>query len=109
MRRDKKNLVPLFFLMVLFWGMLVAMVVLVDPFVLKDFPIENSYSLFFVVVFLAIFFLLSLVIGSARRGLIYSVGIVIFLGLRLIRLGNVVNGALLFGLVMAIDYYFENR
>jgi len=108
-RREKKQLLPLILLTILFWAMLVLIIVKVDPLVLKNFPIQDSYGLFLGIVFMAWFFLLALIFNNTRRGFIYALGIALLLGLRLIRLGNIVNGVLLFGLLVVIDFYLANR
>lgn len=108
-RREKKNLLPLIVLTVIFWGMLGAMIVLVDPLVIRDFPIVSAYFGFFLTLFLAVFFMVTLIMNNTRRGLLVSVGVTVFFVLRLIRLGNVVNAVLLFSLLGVIDFYFSNR
>lgn len=108
-RRDKKRLLPLILLILIFWGSLLAIVFLVDPFILRDFPFTNSYLAFFLIFFFAWFFLLTLLMNNTRRGFYYSLGLSVFLALRLIRLGNIVNGVLLLSLLVVIDFYFTNR
>ena len=96
-------------LTIIFWGSLSAMMVLVDPLVIRDFPIANAYFGFFLTLFLAVFFIVTLILNNTGRGFLVSLGITVFFILRLIRLGNVVNAVLLFGLLGVIDFYFSNR
>ena len=108
-RREKKRVLPLVMLTLLLWGALVAMVVWVDPAVIKDWPWQSVYFIFFLVWWLAWFFGLTLVLNNTRRGGLYALATTGVLMLRLIRLGNIVNVMLLVGLIVVIDFYFSNR
>jgi len=108
-KAKKRQYLPLAILTVLMWVVLGAIVILVDPLILKDFPFTNSYLIFFIVWFLTWFFSISLILLSSKRGFLYSTMLTIVLMLRLIRLGHVANLVLLVGLTVAIDFYFSSR
>jgi len=101
--------VPLIALTLTFWSLLLGMVFWVQPQIIKDFLLPNSYLIFFVIFFLAWFFLLTLVINNTRRGLIYGLGVLMIAILKVMRLGNIINLVLLAGVMMMVDFYLLNR
>ncbi|MBI2009671.1 MAG: hypothetical protein HYS86_00695 [Candidatus Chisholmbacteria bacterium] len=108
-RREKKTTLPLLVLTCLSFGGLGFLLWQVDPLVVRDFIWAGVYVPFFGVFFLAWFFLITLVLNNSRRGLLYALVLTVILILRLVRLGNVVNVALLLALTVAIDFYFQSR
>lgn len=109
MHKNKKALWPLIILSLLTWGMVVAMIFFVEPILIKDLLIPDSYILFFGLMFLAVFFGLTLISRSVYRGLLTAFGVTLFLWLRVLRLGNVVNALLLLALILIIDFYIRSR
>lgn len=61
---------------------------------------------FAVLLFFALFFLSSLILGNARRGLFLSVGVLLFMGLGYYGAGTWLNFLLLVGVLVAIEYAF---
>lgn len=102
-------MLPLLLLTCLSFAGLGFLVWQVDPLVVRDFLWPGTYIPFLGVFFLAWFFFISLVFNNSRRGLLYAGVLTTILGLRLVRLGNVVNVALLIALTLAIDFYFQSR
>jgi len=92
---------PLIILTVIFWVALVGTIFWVDPEILKGG--------FLFIFFGAWFFLLTLLLNNTRRGLLYGLGLTIMLGLRMMRLGNIINLILLLSVVVVVDFYFLNR
>ncbi len=78
----------------------------VDPEKVADVLIPNSYLPALALVFGGFFWLLSILFMSAKRALRWSVGIAIFLSLRIHGYGSVLNGALILGVIIMSDYYF---
>jgi len=85
------------------------MVFFLDPETIKDILIPNFYLPFFVSLFLALFFTLSIIFINTKKGLIFSLGIICFFILRLFGLGNVLNVFLILGLLLAFNYYFTHH
>lgn len=106
---EGKNYLPALLLTVFFWGLVFLIVLKVDPLILADFPIRGSYFLFFLMVFLAVLFLSSLVLANSRRGLLVAVAVVVIGYLRLLKLLNPLNLILLIGLLIGIELYFRSE
>ncbi len=68
------------------WGSLVVVIVYVDPLLLKDFFIPNSYSPFFVLLEIVIWYTLALIFKSPLKSLLVSSTIVLGIGLTVARL-----------------------
>lgn len=102
-------MLPLLLLTLLSWAAVGAVIWAVDPLVVRDFLWRDAYISFFVLVFLAWFFLLSLLFNNSRRGFLYAMTLTTILLLQLVRLGNIINVVLLVALSFAIDFYFHSR
>ncbi len=98
------------------YGLLVAMLVAnwltitwvvfkVDPEKLKDVIFPNTYFPMLFLLFGGLFFLLSILFLSARRALRWSFGICFFIYLRIQGLGSLLNGVLVLGILIVIEYY----
>ncbi len=109
MVRRGKNLWPLILFAIVGWVLVAGMIIGVDPLIIRNIPVANSYGVFLGIGFGALFCTLTLIFRQSRRGLIYSAMIIIFLSLRLTRLDNIVNVALLIMLAIIVDFYFSNR
>ena len=99
----RKNYLPTLILTLVLWGLMAAMIIWVDPQLVKDILIPGAYLPFFVVFWPASFFSLALLIGNSGRGMLAATGINIFLLLRVFGFGNWLNLVLIAGIVMAID------
>lgn len=107
--RQQRNFLPALVLTLLWWLLLAVVIIFVDPQILADFPLTGSYSLFFFFLFLAVWFLASLLLINTRRGFLVALGTVVFLVLRLNQLGSWLNGLLLAGVLVAIEYQLHQR
>ena len=99
----RKNYLPTLILTLVLWGLMAAMIIWVDPQLVKDILIPGVYLPFFVVFWPASFFTLALLLGNSRRGMLAATGINIFLLLRVFGFGNWLNLVLIAGIVIAID------
>jgi hypothetical protein len=108
-QHEKKRYLPSLVLTVVFWLMVAAIILGVDPQVLANIPFENSYVLFFVPLFLAVLFMSSLLLGNTRRGLLTATGVVIYGLLRIWGLGNWLNSMFIVGAFGAFEFYFNKR
>ena len=92
-------------LTVLMWVLIVAMIVFVDPDVVRDLIIPGSYILMGSLLFFGFFLLTTIIFLSAKRGLIWTMGIMVFLYLRIFGLGTLLNGALILGILLSKEIY----
>jgi hypothetical protein len=95
--------------MIISWITLVFIIYFIEPELLKDIFIINSYAPFFINLFLALFFALALIFNNSRRGCIIALGITIFLILRIHTLGNVLNALLIASSIFSLEYYFTRN
>lgn len=65
--------------------------------------------LFMFVTFLTCFFASALIFANTRRGLLFSIGVVIFMTLRYFEIGNYLNVLLLSGVILSFEYYFTRQ
>jgi len=108
-KRIKKNFIPTLSLAIFFWLSWGLIVWFIEPTTIKDLIIPSSYSLFFLSLGPALFFSLALICRHSRRGLSFSLAIILFLILRLLGLGNLLNLILILGSVIALEVYFAKR
>ena len=87
------------------WLAVAAMVYFVDPDSIKDILFTNSYLPMMVLIFGGIFLLTSIIFMSARRALRWTLGIIIFIYLKIWEMGTAVNAFLIFGLLGSLELY----
>lgn len=102
-KQTKRNFLPTLLLTFVLWLLLVSFVYFVDP---ASF---GAVPAFFVLSFLALLFTFSIILGDKRRGTVISVGISMFMVLRLVGLGNVLNLLLIAGIVTSIMVFIGNE
>src|SRR5688572_21269915 len=103
--KEHKNYLPALLLTVLFWTLWVLTILFVDPVVLADFPLRGSYFVFFLLGFLAIWFLASLLFASRRRGLLLALFLLALGYLRLWKIDSWINLILLIAVVVGYEIY----
>ncbi|OGV91453.1 hypothetical protein A2783_01460 [Microgenomates group bacterium RIFCSPHIGHO2_01_FULL_45_11] len=108
-RTNRKNFFPTVIVNLLFWGITGFMIIFVDPALIKNIILPESYLPFFISLFIALFLTLSLILSHTRRGFFVSTVIISYLFLSLKGLGNLVNAFLLVGLVITLEYYFSQK
>ena len=96
----RKNFLPAFFLTVLLWILLTSFIFLTDP----DTPL--ALPAFFLIVLIILFFTFSLIFANKRRGLIASFATTLFLLLRYLGVGNILNLLLIIGAAISFEYFF---
>lgn len=104
-RNHKKRYGLLLGLLVLNWMALGLTIWKVDPESIKNFIVPNIYLPMLVLVFGALFWLFAVLFLSAKRALRWALGVTFFLMLRFLSLGSLVNGGLILGILLAIEYY----
>lgn len=108
-KRKKTRFWLSFVLGLFFWMVWLLIVFFVEPETLSDLPFSFGYWPFFTSLGLALFFSLALIFRSSRRGLFFSLGIILWLVLRLLDLGNWLNGILILGTIIGLDLYLSKR
>lgn len=99
--RLRKNFFPTAIIIVLLWTLITLFIYFVEPNQLAAIPI------FFVLLFFSLLFTTSTIFANSRRGLITSLALIIFLLLRYIGVGNIINFLLLAGIVISTEIYFS--
>lgn len=101
--RKRKNFLPTLLLTMLFWLLLVVIVFLVDP------EVFGAKILFFIILFLALLFSFSILLGNKRWGLIISTSLTFFAVLRSFGVGNALNLILISGVAVVAEIYFSRK
>ena len=99
----RKNFFVTLLFIIMLWIFVVVTIFLIDP---SDF---GAVPLFLFLLFLAIFFTSSAMIIHTRRGFLTASAITIFLILRVLGVGNVLNLLLLAGLTITLELYFSKN
>ena len=92
-------------LTVIDWILVGLMIWRVDPGIVKDLIIPNSYLPMGVLLFGGIFFLLSIILLSSVKALRWTIGIMLFVYLRAWGLGSIINGLLILGMLICLELY----
>jgi hypothetical protein len=101
--KKRKNFFPTLLVTIVLWAIVGLWIYFIDPDVFAAIP------LMLFLVFLALLFTLSTLLGNTRRGFILALGTVSFLILRLLGIGNILNALLLLGLLTTVEFYFIKR
>ncbi|KKU22573.1 MAG: hypothetical protein UX88_C0019G0003 [Candidatus Woesebacteria bacterium GW2011_GWC2_47_16] len=99
----RKNLLPTLAVTLILWGLLAGLIFFVEPDSVPAIPI------FFLLVFLAFLFSFSLLFAHTRRGLVAAGAAALFLILRYLGVGNVLNLFLIAGLAVTAELYFSKN
>jgi len=94
-------------LTIVWWGLLISLVIKVDPNIVADVGIKGAYLPFLVLLFLAVSFTLGLVRKNKFKGIVGGTLITLTFILALINMANELNLILMLGLVAAIEYYWH--
>lgn len=100
-KNKRKNFLPSLAATIVLWLTIACMFYFTDPF---DF---GRIPLLLVLVFTAILFTTSIIFANTRRGIITASTLTLFLILRYLGIGNILNLLLVLGLALAIEYYFH--
>ncbi len=95
----RKNFLPSLVITILLFLALVLLIYFTDP------SFQFFLVLFFAIVLLLFLFFLSILFGNTRRGFLVSLVITIFLLLRYLGIGNLLNLFLLISLGVIIEIY----
>jgi hypothetical protein len=99
----RKNFFPTLLATLFLWLLTASLVYFTDPTSFGLVP------LFFLLIFLCLIFTFSIILANTRRGAILSGILVIFLFLRYLGVGNILNFLLLTGIGIAAELYFARK
>ncbi len=99
----RKSYLPTFVVTLFLWVGTFGIVYFVDPYK------NGAIPLFFLVIFFALFFTLSIVFINSRRGFLISMAVTLFIVLRYFGLGNILNLLLITGIFIAVDRYLIKK
>lgn len=102
---QKKRYGLLLVILVANWAAIGWVVFKVDPAKIRDLIFPNSYFPMMMLLFSGSFFLLSVLFLSAKRAFRWALGLVFFIYLRVQGLGSLLNGLLVLGILIVIEYY----
>lgn len=99
----RKNFFPLLVFTIILWFIFALVILFIDP------DKKGALELFLAALFFASFFTFSLALGKASRGLVAAIGITLFILLRYLGVGNLLNLTLLTGAIIAFEFYLLKR
>ncbi len=99
----RKNFFPTLILTILLWAAAGALIYFVEPDTFGAIPA------FFMTIFFALLFTFSTLFANTRRGFLTALALTIFLILRYLGVGNILNFLLIAGLTIIIELYFLRR
>lgn len=97
----RKNFLPTLFLIILLWSIAAFIIYFVDP---SAFAILPALLL---VIFFALLFTASTLFVNTRRGLITASFLTLFIVLRYLGVGNIINFLLILGVGTSLELYFS--
>jgi len=106
-KRKRKSYLATMILIIILWGLLGTMIYWVDPELIKNILFPGLYLPFFLLFFPAMFLILAVAFTNNRRGFLGTLGITVFLILRIYQLGNLLSFLLILGIIVSIDRYFS--
>lgn len=101
--RRKRNFFPTLIVIIFSWITIAMIIYFINPAILGVVP------LFFLILFIAILFTFSTLLANSERGLIIASTITLFLFLRYLGVGNIINFLLLLGLGITTDLYLSKN
>lgn len=106
---DEKRYGFLLLAILVSWTIVGLMVWFVEPEKIKNFLVPGIYLPMLIVIFLGIFFLLSALLMSAKKALRWTAGAILFLLLRIMGQGSLLNGILILGVLTCLEFYIKEN
>lgn len=94
-------------LLLINWLSVFCMIFKVDPERVRDFVFADTYFPILFLIFSGFFLLLSIIFLSAKVAFRWSLGIVFYIYLKITGVGNLLNGLLILGILIVLEYYFS--
>jgi hypothetical protein len=101
--RLRKNFYLTLLITVFLWLCLIALIFLTEP---ND---RGVIPLFFLLTLVSLTFTFSIIFVNTRKGIVLSLVITLFLFLRYLGIGNILNFLLLAGVGIATELYFSKK
>lgn len=101
--------VPKIISMLFLWGVVVAMVIFVDPAMLKNIWLDDLYTPFLLSVLIASWYTMSLITGSGSIGFVSSLLVVLGMVLQLLKVFNWISGIAIVGTIISLSYFAIKR
>jgi hypothetical protein len=101
--RRRKNFFPTLIIIVISWFAIAAIIYFINPATLGIVP------LFFLIFFITLLFTFSTLLANSERGLIIAFTVTLFLLLRYLGVGNIINFLLIVGLGITTDLYLSKN
>jgi len=101
--KKRKNFFPALIFTIVLWSIFMLILLFADP------DKKGALELFMTVLFFANFFTFSLLFGNSRRGFVAATGITLYIFLRYLGVGNLLNFILILGAVIAFEFYLSKR
>jgi len=95
-------------LIIILWGLLGGMIYWVDPELIKNILVPGLYLPFFLLFFPAMFLTLAVLLTNSRRGFLGTLGMTVFLILRVYQLGSLLSFLLILGIIISIERYLNS-
>ena|SRR6266404_5061183 len=92
---------PDIILSILLWLFLISLILFADP------EITGVIIIFFILVFSAIFFTVSIFSNNLRRKIIVALAVTLFLILKYFKIGNLINLFLIVGIALLYELYSQ--
>lgn len=99
----RKNFFPTLIALVLSWGLVFTVIYFASPTSLGAVPA------LFILIFIACVFTFSTLFANSRRGLISALALTLFLILRYLGIGHILNFLLISGLAITIEIYLSRN
>ena len=91
------------------WTAIALVIWKVKPDTLRDFFFPGAYLPMMLLVAGGVFWLLSILFLSSKRAARWTVGIIMYLFLRVWGLGSLLNGVLIFCLLLSLEFYLRKE
>ncbi len=98
--RKRKNFFPLLATTLFLWISVALVILFVDPDTFGAVPV------FFILVAAALFFTFTTIFANVRRGVVAGIAVILFLILRYLGVGNILNLILILAAGIAFEIYF---
>lgn len=108
-QKQNKRYGWLLFFTAINWLAIAYVIFRVDPDTMKDFIFPGSYLPMVLLVAGGVFWILSILFMSAQRAFRWTLGITVFLMLRILKLGTIMNGVLILGLLVSWEVYLFKK
>ena len=101
--RKRKNFFPTLIIIIISWFIAVAIIYFINPATLGAVP------LFFLIFFITLLFTFSTLLVNFEKGLVIAFTATLFLLLRYLGVGNIINFLLIVGLGITTDLYLSKN